>query len=212
MAEPGSTHDSGSWSGGLCCLRSAASHPVPGCDPLRKTSGGPTTQAGRPTPAISTPQINKANVSSLESPGPIPTAKPASTRSWRAASSTAAAATARSIALDAEDRQGNLGPRGHAGMTAAASITGRARTADRRLIFAMNDYLQEIDATTGKSIYAPSAMTASSTCAKDLAAIRPPSAACSRARPGGVREPHPPRFGAGRGLHVAARAICAPST
>ena len=51
---------------------------------------------------------------------------------------------------------------------------------DRRLIFAVDSFLQQIDARTGKSILT-SATTASSTCASACRAPRGP--ACARCRP-----------------------------
>ena len=54
---------------------------------------------------------------------------------------------------------------------------------DRRLIFSMNDYLQEIDARDRQVDPDLRQRTAWSTCVKDSAAIRPPSVASSRARP-----------------------------
>ena len=76
---------------------------------------------------------------------------------------------------------------------------------DRRLIFSMNDYLQEIDAATGKSI-----MTLRHRRRRRSARRARPRSGDDRphpvghARPG-LREPDHPRLGDRRGLHVAAR-------
>ena len=65
---------------------------------------------------------------------------------------------------------------------------------DRRLIFAMNDYLQEIDAATGQPIY-EFGKNGVVDLREGWAAIRPRSGAFSPARPGGLREPDPARIG-----------------
>ena len=83
---------------------------------------------------------------------------------------------------------------------------------DRRLIFSISDYLQEIDAATGKSIRHVRQRR------------RRRSARGARARSGddrphpveharqGLREPAHPRLGDRRSVLLAARAICAPTT
>ncbi len=59
---------------------------------------------------------------------------------------------------------------------------------DRRLIFSISDYLQEIDADDRQVDPSRSATTASSICAKGSDAIRRRSAASSRTRPGKIFE------------------------
>ena len=108
------------------------------------------------------------------------------------------------VALDAKSGKEIWIHDGMTGMTARGMNYWESKDGkDRRLIFAMNDYLQEIDAATGKSI-----LTFGSEGVVDLREGL--GRESGRAHPVGhagphLREPDPPGIGHGRRLHVAAR-------
>ena len=111
------------------------------------------------------------------------------------------------VALDAKTGKEIWVREGMDGMTQRGiNYWESADGSDRRLLFAMNDYLQAIDARTGKLI-----TTFGDNGAVDLREGLGPRPGDDRAHPvadagTGVREPDPAGLGARRGLHVGARA------
>ena len=87
------------------------------------------------------------------------------------------------------------------GMNYWASKDGK----DRRLIFAMNDYLQEIDAATGQPIYVVRQGRRRRSARRTGPRSRHHRAHPVRHAGTDLREPDPARIGDGRGLPVAAR-------
>ena len=152
-------------------------------------------------------QITKANVNRLEVAWTYPFSDTVSTPMMARGMIYGRGRNGALVALDAKTGKEIWVREGMDGMTSRGiNYWESADGSDRRLLFAMNDYLQEIDARTGKLITTfgdNGVVDLRDGLGRDPATIARIQSQHART---GVREPDPARLGAGRGLHVGARA------